>query len=384
MKELIRKIIQEHLLNEMSKKFTTQDFIEKAQEVHGQEYDYSLVDYQRNNKKEPIICRKHGIFYQDFVHHVTRKQGCNKCYGTPKKTTQEFIKQAELAHPNKKYDYSLVNYSTNKDKVQIICPEKNHGVFFQTPIGHLNGEGCPKCAGKNRSNDDIIQQFRKIHGEKYDYSKVDFVNNKTDVIIICPIHKEFLLDPGHHLAGVGCRKCSGRGLTNSEWIERAKKVHPNSNYDYSNFVFSKAIEKTTVICPKHGPFYVRPNDHINSGIGCAKCKESKGEKYVANLLNILQIDFERQKKYDDCKGESKKFCKKLPYDFYLPVYNILIEYDGRQHFEPVYGQKQLEIQKSIDEIKNQYAKKNNIKLLRISYKLKPNEIDDFLKRNISI
>jgi hypothetical protein len=378
MRELIKSILREEIIVvENKNKLTTQDFIERAKKVHGDEYEYELVDYKNNSTPVNIICKKHGVFPQSYVHHVTRKQGCPTCYGSPKKTTQEFIDQAKLVHPNKKYDYSLVDYKNNKTDVEIICNVDNHGVFPQPPIRHLSGEGCPKCAGKNKNTDDIIKQFRQKHGNKYDYSKVNFVNNKTDVIIGCPTHGDFPLDPGHHLMGVGCRKCAGRGLTNDDWIQRAKDVHGNK-YDYSKFNFEKAITKTIVICPKHGEWSTTPNDHINSGTGCPTCKESKGEKYITELLNQLNIGFERQKKYNDCKGSEKKYCKKLPFDFYLYDYNTLIEYDGRQHFEPVYGEEQLKIQQTIDKIKDDYCKNNNINLIRVSFKLPKDKIEFFI------
>jgi very-short-patch-repair endonuclease len=141
-----------------------------------------------------------------------------------------------------------------------------------------------------------------------------------------------------------------------------------------------------VICQKqnHGEFNVTPNDHINSGTGCPICKESKGEKFITQLLDNNNIVYTKQKRYNDCKGGNGKYSKKLPFDFYLLDNNILIEYDGRQHFQPVYGEEQLNKQKQLDNIKNQYCEKNNIKLIRIPYTMKNVDVELFLKQELNI
>ena len=127
-----------------------------------------------------------------------------------KKTREEFIKETTEKHGDK-YDYSKVDYVNNYTKICIICPE--HGEFLQTPSNHLSGQGCPKCkADKTRerlilSKEGFIKKARLVHGNKYDYSKVEYVNNRTKVCIICPEHGEFWQTPNHHLSGCGCPKC---------------------------------------------------------------------------------------------------------------------------------------------------------------------------------
>ena len=380
MRELIIHIIRE----EVDIKTRADEFIKKAKEIHGEKYDYSNVDYKNAKTKVSINCPKHGLFPQTPSSHLNGN-GCKFCAieDNSKKRlipVDTFISRAKDIH-GIKYDYSETIYNGYHKPLNIICPK--HGIFPQTPREHLSGNGCPKCAGKNKTTDEVIKDFIKVHGNTYDYSKVNFINNNTDVIITCQEHGDFQLDPGHHLMGVGCRKCSGRGLTNDEWIQRAKDVHGNK-YDYSKFNFEKAINKTIVICPKHGEWSTTPNDHINRGSGCPTCKESKGEKQVVDILNRLNLHFVRQKKYNDCKGTTSKFCKKLPFDFYLPDINTLIEYDGRQHYEPVYGEEQLIIQQRIDNIKNQYSLTNNIRLIRIPYTIKFSDMESFIKKELGI
>jgi superfamily II DNA or RNA helicase len=189
----------------MTNKFTNDDFIRSARKVHGDKYDYSKVVYKNNKTDVCIICPIHGEFYQTPNSHL-KGRGCPICGGTKKSTKEDFIIKAKQVHGDK-YDYSKVVYVNNQIKVCIICPI--HGEFYQTPKTHLSGSGCPKCSGnKKYTKEDFVQESSKVHGYKYDYSKVEYKNNKTDVCIICPIHGEFYQAPKNHLSGQGCPICA--------------------------------------------------------------------------------------------------------------------------------------------------------------------------------
>ena len=133
----------------MSRKLTTEEFVQKAREVHGDKYDYSKVEYKNNKEKVCIICKEdgHGEYFKEPSKHLGG-QGCPKCSGKAKLTTEEFIEKVRRIHSDK-YDYSKVEYKNNKEKICIICPE--HGEFYQTPNSHLQGRGCPKCGAVDRS-----------------------------------------------------------------------------------------------------------------------------------------------------------------------------------------------------------------------------------------
>ena len=197
-----------------SKKMTTDIFIEKAKKVHGDKYDYSKVEYVNNHTKVCIICPKHGEFWQTPNSHLSGK-GCPKCKNEKisercNKGIEQFIIEAKKIHGDK-YDYSNVVYKNNKEKVKINC--KIHGQFFQSPYNHLKGQGCPICRyEKNAKNqmmttDEFIEKAKKIHGDKYDYSKVIYNGYESYVKIICPNHGEFLQTPDSHLHSGGCPKC---------------------------------------------------------------------------------------------------------------------------------------------------------------------------------
>ena len=174
---------------------------------HGYKYDYSLVKYKNNNTKIEIICKEHGVFTQTPGSHLNN--GCPKCVGLQRKTTNEFILDAIAVHKNK-YDYSLVDYKNNRTKIHIIC--KEHGIFKQTPNDHLTGYGCYEC-GKlvtSRSNTtEFIEKANIKHNQLYDYSLVDYKNNYTKINIKCNKHGVFEQKPQDHLNGNGCPLCAG-------------------------------------------------------------------------------------------------------------------------------------------------------------------------------
>lgn len=188
------------------------NIIDEFIKIHGNKYDYSAVDYKNKKTKVIIICPKHGEFRQIPKNHLNGA-GCMKCrYEEMRKKftvpIEERIKQFNGVH-NNKYDYSLIKCNYNKDsKVPIICPI--HGTFGQTIGSHLSGHGCPECSRERENpykDEDFVTSAIEVHGNKYDYSAVDYVNNKSKVTIICPEHGKFEQIPNSHLNGRGCPLC---------------------------------------------------------------------------------------------------------------------------------------------------------------------------------
>jgi DNA-directed RNA polymerase subunit RPC12/RpoP len=233
------------------------------------------------------------------------------------------------------YDYSLVDYKTAKEKVKIICPI--HGVFEQAPNSHLNGRECFDCKGIERlTKDEFIETARKVHGDTYDYSMVEYINSTTKVKIVCPIHGVFKLTPIAHTSnGARCQKCSKKHRYTTGEYIEEAKKVHGDTYDYSMVEYKTAKEKIKIKCSKHGVFEQTPSGHL-SGRGCYLCKTSRGEEIIARLLEENQISFIRQKTYPDLLGSTKNK-KKLSFDFHLDRYNINIEYDGEQHFQHIEG-----------------------------------------------
>lgn len=224
----------------MKKKLTTGEFIEKAKRVHGDRYDYSRVEYKEAIGKVCIICPEHGEFWQAAREHYGGA-GCQKCIGKAKHTVESFVQKAKEIHGDK-YDYSKIEYKNSKEKVCIICPK--HGEFCQTPNAHLRGSGCPKCA-KNVSltTQTFIKKAKEIHGGKYDYSKAEYKRSSDMALIICPEHGEFWQRPYCHLQGDGCPKCAGRKdfLSFEEAREFVRKLGLKSQKEW--FQFAKSNKK---------------------------------------------------------------------------------------------------------------------------------------------
>jgi len=187
----------------------TNTFIEAAQKKHGDKYDYSEVEYTKSYEKVKIICPEHGPFWQRASHHMSG-HGCPVCSGKMRKTFEAFKEEATKIHEGK-YLYEDTNYINSHTLIKITCPR--HGIFEQTPTAHLGGNGCPKCAVEKLSKlfssntEEFVEKAKKVHGDRYDYSLVEYVNNHTPVKIICPIHGVFEQDPHNHLAGKGCSVC---------------------------------------------------------------------------------------------------------------------------------------------------------------------------------
>lgn len=292
------------------KKLTQQQFLDKVKKNIGDEYEnYSFKEtiYINQRTKVKVNCKLHGDFFIMAGHLMNQKNtGCPECHNkTKRKNTEQFIKKAQEVHGDENYDYSQTKYINNKTKVKIICSV--HGIFETTPRDFLlNKSRCPECgkensAKKRASNTNLfIKKAREIHGNKYDYSLVDYKNNH---------------------------------------------------------------EKIKIICPIHGVFEQSPNSHLG-GNGCIKCKNSKGEEKINSFLVSKNVFFEKEKTFKNLKDE-----RKLRYDFYIPSKNLLIEYQGSQHFKNVFGSKRkiwLK-QKHHDWLKRKYAKDNGYKLLTIPY-----------------
>ena len=199
----------------LQQKSNSKEFIDKAKKIHGNKYTYSHVNYINNETKVLITCPIHGDFEQKPANHLSG-QGCPKCgkismANKQSMTKDEFVSRCNLKYKNF-YNYDKVEYCGCFNKIVITCPI--HGDFEQTPASHLHNSGCPKC-GRIRSNnsikltrDEFIEKSKSIHGDYYDYSKVNYVNYDTKVCIICPKHGEFWQTPDSHLQGRGCRLCN--------------------------------------------------------------------------------------------------------------------------------------------------------------------------------
>ena len=288
-------------------------------------------------------------------------------------TTEEFIKRAKEIHGDK-YDYSETNFVNWRTKVKIICPE--HGEFWKTAGNHLScKQGCYKCFLKKRTCtlEEFIQKAKTVHNDKYDYSKVEYINSQTKVKIICPEHGEFWQKPNSHLMGQGCPHCSGSApLTVEGFVRKAKAVH-GDKYDYSQIIQIKGNKtKLDIICPVHGIFKQSANAHLH-GYGCPHCKTSYGEEQIRKCCEELGYNI-----YEDffMNYRGYSWMGYMHLDCCFPKLNIAFEYDGQQHYRPVMwrgagtpeqAEEAFKKTQRRDALKNQLCEENGVKLVRIPY-----------------
>lgn len=309
---------------------TTEWFTEKAKEIHGDKYIYDNAVYVSKKTKVSIICPIHGEFLQTPDSHL-RGSGCPYC--GDKRTaqarrigTEGFIKSASTVHGGF-YTYDKVEYTTSADNVIITCPI--HGDFTQTPSNHLAGKGCTKCAYKtiveklSSTTEEFIEKATAVHGDLYDYSKVNYV------------------------------------------------------------AWNKKVE---IICHKHGSFWQTPNGHLG-GHKCPKCKTSVGENIIEEFLINNGVAYIHQYKKHSCKSKKiLSFDFAVFHDKAHTELKAIIEFDGLQHSHPVAyfgGDKGFQYVQEHDRIKDEYCLTNNIKLIRIPY-YKKDSVSEILTKELQL
>ena len=224
------------------------------------------------------------------------------------------------------------------------------------------------------TTENFIEKARKIHGDKYDYSKVEYIDAYTEVKIICPIHGEFLQKPTVHInQKCGCRKCGYESVREKNsssldlFIEKARKIH-GDKYDYSKVEYFDAKTKVCIICSKHGEFWQEPLNHLH-GASCPYCNCGNKSKMEANIRKELEkenINFEQQKTFDWLK-----YKKNLFLDFYCDEYKLAIEVQGDQHYVSVErfgGLEDFKLRQDRDRIKKLLCEEHGIKMFYITKK----------------
>jgi len=458
-----------HLNNNNNKRMlTTEDFIEKAKKVYGDEYTYKNTIFKGHRTSVTVTCSVHGDF-TTTPSYFLQGRGCSKCLkeNKRKKLENKFIKRAKEINDDKN-DYSEVHYVDDKTKVKITCNISGHGSFFQSPRKHIYGKhDCPKCGVikahilHRRTTKQFIEESKAMYKDEngndlYGYDRCIYTSYKDKVELYCFKHKEyFKVTAGLHVSKhrVACKKCSlekqGRiEVYNTEtFIKRAQELHKdpcgNPLYIYDESVYKNVREKIKIKCPKHGPFFQKADQHLNSGCGCRYCAAERcslrlthtKEEFVKDSMRIhknkdgtpkygyenviykgndIPVDItcythgvfkqtpSSHKSGNNCpvcmssaperriymylKKLNIDFIKeyKIPgynyrYDFYLKDLNLLIEYDGAQHFKKTHytfgGVKNKDPEKALkerqdrDRLKDKIAEENNYLLSRIPYTL---------------
>ena len=264
--------------------------------------DYSNAVYVNMKTPMELTCKICG-------HTFNQKPDGHKVHGCPscaivensnknRSNREEFISKAKLAHGDK-YDYSKVDYVSNSTKVTIICPV--HGEFQQIASAHIgvNASGCRKCSQALPRRQSNLQEFIvkaiKVHSDLYNYSKAEYINSVTPIVIVCKIHGEFTQTPVSHVAGADCPECAKlvqaekRALGREEIVNRGNSIH-NSAYDYKLLpVNIRTADKGPIICPTHGVFNQLIGQHI-LGRGCPSCNSGSYDPLRRTMLYYLLLE----------------------------------------------------------------------------------------------
>lgn len=313
-----------------------------------------------------------------------------------RKTTSQFIIESRDVH-GYRYNYDLVDYRANNVKVAIICDK--HGTFYIRPSDHLRGQGCNICGGtKRKSTTEFIDDAKLVHGDFYNYSNVNYRNNRTKVSIECPKHGLFNQKPDDHLRGNGCPKCANNvRLTVDIFVDRANFVHENY-YDYSSVEYFNNSTKVEIICPKHGSFYQTPGNHLR-GKGCRKCSMDFDDDFIKDINHKRHLTMKLNGSYLKSTQENSIYdllCEKFtsddvirqyesdvyPFkcDFYIKSLDLYIEYNGHwTHNNHFYDENN---KSDIDELNCWIEKSKDSKYYKIAVKVWSKR--DVLKREIAI
>ncbi|WP_291626038.1 hypothetical protein [Clostridium sp.] len=284
-----------------------------------------------------------------------------------------------------KEGYTLLSneYINSKTKMDYICPcgHKNS----MNLINFSMGKRCPDCNGNKRHNYEEVKKFFEKEG--YKLISTEYINANTKLDYICPnghIHSITFNSFNH---GVRCPECRNIKLNErmKKDIEEIRTLFLQEGYILLEKEYINAHQKLELQCPNGHNIYLS-YDKFQQGVRCSKCNASKSERYIIQLLKEFNIKYEHQYRFKDCRD-----IQPLPFDFYLPNYNMCIEYDGEGHYLPIdfegqgqeSAEKQLKDRQKKDNIKTKYCLDHNIKLIRIPYWEQDN-IENILKQELNL
>lgn len=296
------------------------EWVERCKSANSVDYDYSLVEWKNTSTPVKIICPKHGEFLK-LPLLLAKGSGCPKCSGKYKPTTNEWVESVSKIH-NNKYTYDKSVYKSAHKSIIVTCPI--HGDFNTTPAKHKH-HGCPKCSkNASKTHSDFIAEVSALHPDK-DFTKTQYINSNTKVIVTCPIHGDYTTSPTSLLYGKGgCKKCQYSSLseqfrlTYSEFVNAAIKIHGNI-YEYSEQTFNNRLDVVDIKCKSHGMFTQGVGIHLN-GSGCPSCNnKSKHETEIYEWIKEI---------CPDAVQRCRDVIAPLELDIYIPSKKLAIEYNG--------------------------------------------------------
>lgn len=347
------------------KKLTKEIFQERSNKIHNSKYEI-IGNYVNNKTALEIrhkICNNTSITSPKV--HLKGSGGCNSCFKSFKKTNSELQNKSNEIHNN---EYLILGQYISTDS-NILIRHKICGYeFYQIPYNHINGSKCPKCSHTKRiTTKEFQEESNKIHNNEYivlgeyiqSHSKIEIRHKNCN--------ESFKVKPNNHMNGSRCPHCYGKfRKTNIEFQSDSDDIYKNQYKLISDYISStKKVKLIHLKCGKE--FEIVAGYHLFGGgqCNCEMINLSKGEFIISNVLKEKNIEYHYNKSLG-CRS-----VKELRFDFYLPKYNMCIEFDGEQHFKSKKwfgGESAFNYRKKLDNIKDIWCRENNIDLIRISYK----------------
>ena len=334
----------------MAKRLSYEDIKER---IEKEGYVLLSKEYINNKQKLEMICpkgHKHIGTWREFQSGCR----CSECGGTKKKTYEEVKEYIE----SQGYILKSLEYINSQTNLDMICPNgHNYSANFNN---FQKGYRCKECSGLKEKDIDFIAKYLNDN-YNYTYISGEYKNAHSKLTIKCPNGHEFITDWNRIKNGkCNCKKCNEK-YWNVESVSEYFKEYGFKliSKEYKNPKTSLKIE----CC--NGHIFNKTLNAFNENKCCPICSSSSGEDRISGILKGMNIDFIFQKTFKECKDK-----KVLPFDFYIPKYNLIIEFDGIQHFKPISkfeGEEGFSIRILHDAIKNQYCEDNNINILRIPY-----------------
>ena len=360
----------------------------KLIQVHGYLYDYRTVnDLKNENSEINYICDKHGLVSQIYHNHKQGKK-CRKCSYTDRvesrrMTVDKVIEKCKEKNIDiSKYDLSDV-FIIVKDYKTVLCNvmcKKCGHIWSPLTITFMKGVGCPKCAGKVKTDEEVREELSRLHPEldfsQTKYSERDELNRLK---VICSKHGEQLISYGNLKHGQGCYWCGREAaakkkmMTQDEFIRRALLTHSLDDVNYSNTIFKGIKEEIEVYCKHCKKTYKQLADNHLKGCGCPECAMKNMNKSETLFYNQIKEIFS-----DAIHGyKNGKILGKQSIDVYIPSYNVGIEFQGEQHFEECHFGRfdSLEVNIDRDLRKIQKCEDNDIKLFHYTTFYVPNDFN---------
>lgn len=346
------------------------DFAKEIKEKHPNLI--ALEDIKKGDQKVRMRCEIDGYEWEYRPYDLLKGHGCHMCNGVPRYTTETFKKKVSSLNPKIKI---TSEYQSSHKKVDWFCLDcGNEGSTKAYQL--LQGRGCRKCAAlktserQRKTTQQFIDEVFCLVGVEYEVLG-EYIHTDVNIKMKHNVCGEiFNPRPHNFLKGSRCPKCNG-GVRkkNNEYHKEEVAELTKQEYDFVGFYKGSQTKSTYLHLSCGKTFETTPGSFLNQNTRCQECYSlSKGEIAVKSILEKKGVNFIQQKTFDDLK-----YVSKLRFDFYLPDFNACIEYDGKQHFEPVEkfgGEKEFLLTRERDNQKNEYCKQKGIHLLRIPYKIK--------------